>query len=245
MKIGVLYCGYNTLDYVEESLRIWIDLKAKHSIIISAVSAPFQECPDEWKISDGTDTYLRKLWESKQIDYFFDEPKFTKECVLRTTALTPLLQEDVDFVWIVDSDEFYTEQEIVAIIDFLQTHEAATYAVPLKNYVGDTQTYLPFPLTKIFNNRFPSRIDRFYWDGEVFYDDGQDCKHLPKIVIPRDIAFVRHYAWLANERSRLKIEYQQKHFGRCSYRWNNGMLEINDEYYRITGEPYPILHKDV
>ena len=61
MKIGVIYCGYNTIEYVEDSITPWLELKDKHNIYISAISSPFEEFPNEGVIEDGTTEYLKKL----------------------------------------------------------------------------------------------------------------------------------------------------------------------------------------
>ena len=64
--------------------------------------------------------------------------------------------------------------------------------------------------------------------------------------VPENLTFIKHYSWLSNERSRLKIEYHQKHFGACSFIWNynQNKIEINYPYYNMTGYSKPILQKD-
>ena len=52
--------------------------------------------------------------------------------------------------------------------------------------------------------------------------------------------------WL-NENGKEKVEYHKKHFGACSYVWdeNNKTLKLDLEYYDRMGYDRPVLHKDI
>ena len=248
MKIGVIYCGYNTIEYVEDSITPWLELKDKHNIYISAISSPFEEFPNEGVIEDGTTEYLKKLYDSKKIDYFFDELRFKKEHVLRSAALEPLLNNHlIDFIWLVDSDEIYSIEDIENTINFLkQNNTIPSYELYFKNYFHDSNTFYSVKFVRIFNNKINNGIKNFSWDCEIYYNNGLYCKSLNVEEVPENLTFIKHYSWLSNERSRLKIEYHQKHFGACSFIWNynQNKIEINYPYYNITGYSKPILQKD-
>ena len=53
--------------------------------------------------------------------------------------------------------------------------------------------------------------------------------------------WVPHYAWLNDERSKSKVEYQEKHFGHCSYKWGPNGLEFNEEYFKKVDKEKPCI----
>jgi len=64
-------------------------------------------------------------------------------------------------------------------------------------------------------------------------------------TIPKDVAYVRHLSWPNNEASRKKIEYHLKHFGHCSYKWDDKLgLQIDSGYYTKLGLPIPNIIAD-
>jgi len=248
MNIGVIYCGYNTIEYVKDSISPWLELKNKYNINISVISAPFEEFPIEGIEEDGTTEYLKKLYDDKKIDYFFNEPKFKKEHILRSVALEPLLKNHtIDFLWLVDSDEIYSIEDIENTIKFLKEHNTVpSYELYFKNYFHDKNTFYSVKFVRIFNNQINGGIKNFAWDCEIYYNNGLYCKTLNVKEIPEELTFIKHYSWLSNFRSRLKIEYHQKHFGACSFLWDydQNRIEINYSYYNMTGYSKPILQKD-
>jgi hypothetical protein len=267
MKIGVLYVGYNQESYVSHSLSSWIFAKkvnlANHEYIISAVSLPFKEYKERNIIEDNTISILDHSLEYKEIDSLIKEPKYISETEARNMSLQFLLANKVDVVILVDSDEFYTLEDIEKIFTYVSLERwISWFAVSLKNYVFDENTYLKIPFTppRIFRTVTNGyRLLEMSYDNDVTYqttlltpkgDVVRNISHrdLPTKIIPQNIAFVRHLTWLSNEKTKEKIIYQKSRWGEngCSFEWNNELnaLEFSKAYYLSNHKSYPEILKD-
>jgi hypothetical protein len=75
-------------------------------------------------------------------------------------------------------------------------------------------------------------------NGEII-----DHAELSSLTIPKSLCWITHKTWISNEKTRLKTEYQKKHFGSsfCSYRWNysENKLEFNPEYFQKFNKTFP------
>lgn len=246
-KFGVIYCGYNNIKYAKESLKTWVDAAEKFNIKIAAVSVPFYEYKDENIISDGTTEMIEKYYKDKKIKYFFDSPKYIKESEARNLCLNALLEEEVDYIFIADSDELYTIEQIEKIINYvLDDTENSIFKINFKNYIFDGKTWIDnFCPWRIFKTNVHGGIQKFYWDNEIIFNDNKNVHDVKNIDIPKDIAFIKHMTWL-HENGKNKYEYQMKHFGECSYTWNyeKQILELNKEYYVKNNYKIPNFFKD-
>ena len=92
-------------------------------------------------------------------------------------------------------------------------------------------------------NKTP-RLDKMFWDNDVYYEGGIPQTKLPLLEIPRDVAHVKHLTWLSNEKSKKKYEYNLKHIGVCSYKWDydNDKLIFDEEYYK--DKEMPTIYED-
>ena len=249
MRLGILYAGFNNFKYAKLSILPWITLKYMYpqNFFISAVSVPFLEYKNENINPDETTDFLKTLSKAKFIDSCFDEPKYIKENEARNLALFDLLSKGVDYIMIVDSDELYRTEEIIKIINFIKTNNFDGYKINFKNYIFDGKSYLEgFCPPRVYKNNIYNGINSFYWDNEIIYNNGRTDKNIRFIDIPKDIAFIKHMTWL-NENGKEKVEYHKKHFGACSYVWdeNNKTLKLDLEYYDRMGYDRPVLHKDI
>jgi hypothetical protein len=249
MRFGILYAGFNNFKYAKQSILPWITLKYTYpqNFFISAVSVPFLEYKNENIDPDETTDFLKTLANAKFIDSCFDQPKFIKENEARNLALFDLLRKGVDYIMIVDSDELYQTEEIIRIINFVKTNNFDGYKINFKNYIFDGKSYLEgFCPPRIYKNNIHNGINSFYWDNEIIYNNGKTDKNIRFIDIPKDIAFIKHMTWL-NENGKQKVEYHKKHFGACSYIWdeNDKTLKLDLEYYDRMGYDRPMLHKDI
>lgn len=231
MYIGLIFTGFNTRETVRESLSPFLeDLRFD----IVAVSVPFKEYKDDF-YDDGT-TEILKSYNIRLIT----EPKFIFEAEARNLAIEAL-PVYVDYYWLVDSDEIYTKQQIDNIIDYVENNPSMSYSLCFKNFVKDSYMKKPFIPPRIFVSRKGEYKNlKFYWDNDVSWN-GISYKNLQHITIPQHVAWIDHYTWLDNESSRRKVEYQKKHFGHCSFKWEKGHLEFDEEYYKKTGEEIPEL----
>ena len=82
----------------------------------------------------------------------------------------------------------------------------------------------------------------------MVYTNGRDelnYKYLVNQKIPKFYAHVRHMTWL-HSNGKAKVEYQNKHFGHCSYKWNDdaNKLEIDKNFFIKNNILQPIIHID-
>ena len=253
MKIGVIFTAFNTEEYIAESLKGLIDARQNkldgHEFFMVAVSLPFKDFPIENR--DNTQEILKNYYNAKLIDELIIEPEFIKETEARTLALKKLIDNNCTFSWQIDSDEFYSIDHISKIIKFLEFNKlCAWFKVSYKNFVFDTNTYLiePFIPARIHRLKFHDAnikiiADSFYDDNNILYkeNDGNVLfwdSGMPNMTIPKNYVWIPHYCWLSNERSKKKIDYQMKRWGRCSYKWENGLI-FNREYYKSINQPLP------
>lgn len=248
MKFGIIYCAYNNLILTKQSLPIWVEAAKKNSnIIIAAVSVPFYEYKNIPIINDGTTKFIKDIDKQGLIDVCFDNPKFIKEADARNLPLFYLLSKDVDYVFIADSDEIYTLKEIDNILKFVEDNSNIDcFQINFKNYIFDGKSWLDkFHPDRIFKVNVYGGLRNFYWDNDVKYEDGRTHKQTNVEIIPENIAHVKHITWL-HEGGKQKVEYQLKHFGSCSYKWNEQkkQLELDIEYYKKHGYEIPTIHRE-
>jgi hypothetical protein len=257
MKIGVIFTAFNCKNYVKDSLNPWIEARrtklSNHEFVISAVSVPFEEYQGVLDEDDGTTKILQEYLEKKSIDFLVDKPRFVKEHVARDNALQLLLKEGIDCLILVDGDEFYTLDEIGKIFNYVMFNGFVQwFSVSLKNYVFDDKTYLAEPFTppRIFmNGRNSQQIKLLFWDNDIAYGYGNNnvsYQNFINLVIPKDVAWVKHLTWLNDDISKKKVEYQKKHFKNiCSFKWDEQKgLMFDEEFFKTTGQPIPRIVKE-
>lgn len=225
MKIGILAAMYNCAKDVDAVLAPF----KSDVFVTSACNIQF----DKFDIPPDKDTLI-KLYETPEVEYIATSVVPLPESDARDIALRYLLSRDVDYVWLVDGDEFYTDKEVKAIQEvLLATSHGPYFSINFKNYVFDGRTWVAgFCPPRIFSNRIHGGIKSFYWDNDICYNDGTDYKSIPHVKIPESAAHVRHMTWL-HSNGKEKVSYQLKHFGECSYLWNSllGELEFNESFY--------------
>lgn len=249
MKIGVLATGYNCEEYFDQVLEPWLQYKDKHGdLVISAVSALFKEYTTNTR--DKTQSLMAQAFQTKKIDDLVIPTGTFDEATARNLALTPLLNQGVDYVILLDFDEVYTLEQIEKIVSFVQQNEFTTwFKIRFKNYVIDKEHYVDdFCPPRIFST---NGLADFYYDNDVhYYTDGgkTSYKSFPSMEIPRSIAFVKHYSWCGTpERLKQKVDYQLKHFnGICSYRWdeNTQKLALSHDFYQKCNVPVPTIYEE-
>lgn len=252
MKIGVLYTAYNCLETLEDSLRPWVLARAGgvvDDILIAAVSVPFKEYKDIQVTVDATTNVLRQYRMDDRIDYLHSYGTQCNEAEARNFPLDFLLSQKVDYVLLVDGDEVFTLKNIKAILEWVHSDPfTAWHSLSYKNFIFDKNHYLEAPFTppRVFKTNVNDlRIHSFFWDNDIIYTSKDKIytsyKSLPSGNIPPHVAHIDHYTWLNNEKTRAKVAYQVKHFGHCSYRWNEekNTLEIDPSFYSSRGLPTP------
>ena len=254
-KYGIIYCGYNTEDYVLKSIEPFLN---RDNHIVSAVSVPFKEYKGIDTLHDHTTDLLRELVEQKKLKYLVDSPQYVTEAEARNFALFYLKKYNIDYVWLVDSDEFYTEEHINKIEEYVESSNKNLFKLSLKNHVFDLDHYLeePFCPPRIFKTNIKDNLflEGFYWDNDICYRKGEDKGSMISYegiedleIIPKEVAYIPHYTWLNDRIGKRKVEYQHRHFGHCGYKWNNDKhcLEFDESFHEKHNIPIPKVTKDV
>jgi len=276
MKIGVIFCCYGTPEYISPCLENWLKLKDKYNIKIAAVHGQFKEYHTNGVEDNDYDTQikLKDLNFNKQIDYLYiqndynvfypDSIKyngyiFQTESEIRDKGLQYLLKENVDYIWLLDLDEFYTEEQIKSIIEYIDDGCNQFYcwwSIPMKNYIFSGKEYIKgFSPPRIFKTKFNDflNLNKFYFDNDISYirnpmNANVSYKELPNKKIPdsKIAGGVSHKTWL-HSNGEQKVNYQIKHFnGICSYKFNKekGELEFDKNYYIKYNIPIPEVYED-
>ena len=255
-KWGVIFCGYRCADLLTESLAPWLVARSQkpdgHQIVICAVSLPFEGFDNGPE--DGTSYMLNKALQTGEIDHLITGETPVKETEARGTALKWLISQGCDVIWQADGDENPTLNEIRRTLEFISYRPAIpVFRGSLKNYVFNRQTYLTQPFTpyrahRVYVGSFMA--NRFWDDNNILYvdPDGRKVKdiELATLTIPQSVAWVKHFSWISDDRSRRKCKYQQVRWPSCSFRWNDveGKLEWNEEYFKKLGQSLPEVMED-
>ena len=250
MKVGILLSAYNSENYIDRCLEPWFNLKKELDITIGCNSGMYKEY-----ISFGFKP-KNKGTLSKLVSYDLDFLISTGPNALlgendSKNSVLHKLKNSCDVVWIVDSDEFYTETDIKNVINHInETPEFDWYSINFKNYTFTEKTFMDgFCPPRIFRTDRNGGINEFYFDNHILYNDGDTFENKPNQSIPRNIAWIEHYSWLNRDlTSREKIKYQNQRFGgECAFKWNEDTksLEfVKEFYYKRNLEP-PILHEAI
>jgi len=254
MKIGIIFTGYNMADMLDESLRPWIEAKISklegNEYLICGLSIPFEKFNDP--ISDNTQDIFYNYFKSGNVDNLIIDTQPKKETEARTLALQWLVSKKIDLLIQVDADEFYTLEEIKNILSFLKKNPfIVAFKGSLKNYVFDQKTFMIKPFNPMRIHRVATHTGiaayEFWDDNNVAYKFFENQRvldiELPTTIIPKSIAWTKHFSWLSNERSRKKVEYQTARGWKCSFKWNYNLnkLEWNLDNLRQSGEQIPEL----
>lgn len=243
MKIGILGAFYNCAKDVPKVLSPFLG----REFVLSACNIQFSEfspTPDEETFD--------ALMSVPETIYIATSPVPLKEHEARSMAMNYLLEQDVDYIWVLDGDEFYTREEVDRIVYLLAKNSPwvhVYYSIAFKNYVFDGKCWIAgFRPPRIFSNRICGGLDKFFWDNDVLYKDGtaySNHREIQEYQIPTSVAHVKHMTWL-HSNGKEKVEYQLKHFGACSYRWDDkeNLLKFDEMFYARQGKQIPELHHD-
>lgn len=248
MKYGILCNFYGYPYYLDRVLSSWIDLDK--DFIFAASSCKFDQYLDINYLEEDKETLnkLKTIYKHK-FAYIYAE-SIANDSTVRNFPLQFLLNEKVDYIWLLDGDEFYTKDQIIKITNFIEQESFIPYfKINFKNYFNDKDHWVDgFCPPRIFKTKFNSfKLDSFYYENDVYYIDENnnriDYKQLSNISIPKTIAHVDHYSWCGDKTYlQNKIKYQNYRYkGICSYEWDNekNCLDFNKEYYKMINQPIP------
>jgi hypothetical protein len=266
-RYGIIYCCYGNPEYIEDCLKPWLEAKKQFNIKIAAVHGQFKEYHD-FGIDDrdiDTQKELLNRLEKKDLDFLYIQNEYNNEKIYQTESeirdkgLQWLLKQDCDFIFLLDNDEFYTIQQIENIINYINRGDNSFinwFSIPFKNYIFDGKSYTKgFTPPRIFRVKpygdLALKLDSFYWDNDIRFKIGDkflDYKKLANLNIPENLlgGGIKHLTWL-HSNGKGKVEYQLKHFGHCSYKWNNieNKLEFDPDFYKKYNIPLSVVYKDI
>lgn len=248
-NLGILLSAYGLEEYVEKCIAPWKEF----NIPIACCSFQFENF--EKQSNKECINELKKFLPEQCI--FYNEDKTLKEHDARNIALEYLKNNtQTNTILILDIDEFYNKQDIENLLNFINSEDFSWVAwakIHFKNYIFDGKCWTDdFCPPRIFKTTYQEYyLDKFYWDNDILYKNKNntitDYKQLSSITAPKNKIHIKHMTWLNNERSKNKIEYQEKHFGACSYKWNNlkKCVQINEDFYKKSGQTLPIIYNDI
>lgn len=254
-KIGVIFCGYNTVDLLPISLTPWIEARREHlggnEFLICGVSCAFEKF-DHGGSVDNTTALLEEHRLHNDIDGLITSNCPVKETEARGDALRWLVDKGCNISVIVDSDELWTEKQIVDALTFVEANPwVRWFRVAYKQMVFTDRQYLAEAFT-------PPRIHRVYgngsyaagfWDdNNVYYLSTKDKQASPQrdiecssLTIPQEKVWVNHATWLSDLRSKNKQKYQRIRWGHSSFQWDDktDQLRFDESYFAAAGLPLP------
>ena len=260
MRIGILLTCYNCADYVDDCLAPWINLKEKFNFIIACNSGMFRDYFD-LGISENNQETLEKLIKHK-LDFLVTTSgrNLLDEDSSRNLCLDFLVKQDCDLLIYLDGDEIYTEDQIIRVLDFVQTNPSFDqYGIFFKNHTIKKGLFLNNFLRKsIYWMKRYGGIQRFYFDSDFVYND-PNADYSNTVAIPREVAFIEHYSWISDDpRTKIKITYQNRRYVgasgdfpenmRCAFRWNEqrDFLEFNPDFWENNGRvQVPMLREKI
>lgn len=242
ITFGLIYCAYNTEEYINQSIAPWTQVKLAYPVIPTVVSVPF--IGFEQERIDKTEEMLKKI----PFAYSFIDNTPITEHEARNKCLHYLLEQKCDYIIILDSDEFYSVDEINNLLHLCQKDPfIAWYSVEFKNYTFSEDTYTEgFRPPRVFKTEtFTHKMSSFFWDNDISYtrkSKGENVSYtkLAHAEIPKAVCHPKHLTWLDNERSKQKVEYQMRHFGHCSFKYID-KLEFNEQFYKNNNQEIPKL----
>ena len=229
LKIGVQIMAYNCAEAFPRLFEPWAKLKNELNLDFWVHSRQFK-IYEEMGVEDTNSETLSMFQNdySGVIDYLSVPKEALSDHESRSLHINYCKEEDIDLIFMLDADEFYTEQQIRDTIDFVKNNaEFDWYAIQLKNYIGDDGDWEDFSPVRLIWTKKHGGIKEYYWDNHFSYEDGEEYRLKKNVKIPKEIAFPDHYTWTNSKNTcgpnnvKDKIEYQKKFYsGECGFSWN-------------------------
>ena len=253
LKIGVLFASYNCADHIDRCFQPWLNLREELNLVLASTNGRYDLSDLKFDYK-GNDSLIKLL--GKNLDFLVHSTSVNhrwSEEQSRTYMLNYMLDRKVDLIFVIDADEFYTEEQIRNILKYIKENpNYDAYNVQFKNYVIKLPYWIEgFNKSVIYWCDRHSGIKCFNFDCEIAYNDGTIIQKNTNVnIIPKNIAFVEHYSWLENDpRTKEKTVLQNiKYFGeenlKCSFCYDeNNNLIVNENFYRKRIGLLPTFHK--
>ena len=229
VKIGVQIMAYNCAEAFPKLFEPWVKLKDELNLDFWVHSRQFK-IYEEMGVEDANSETLSILRNdySGIIDYLSVPKEALSDHESRSLHIDYCREKDIDLIFMLDADEFYTEEQIRDTVNFVKSNpEFDWYAIQLKNYVGDDGDWEDFSPPRIIWMKRHNSVKEYYWDNNFVYGDEEEYRLKSNTKISKDIAFPDHYTWTNSKNTcgpshiKDKIEYQKRFYsGECGYKWN-------------------------
>jgi predicted SAM-dependent methyltransferase len=116
-SVTALFIAYNSRPFLEASINMMKNFVDKIVVVEGAIKKAF-EITGEIRSTDGTFEYLFGIvQEARGIDLVFQENPYESKMDMQNFGLR---MSNTEYVWLVDTDEFYLDSDIVKIITILK-----------------------------------------------------------------------------------------------------------------------------
>lgn len=253
MKIGIIFSLYGCEDYLDRCLSPWIKLRKELNLVLTGCNGMYNDFLN-YGFKDRSHRSLIKAI-GKDLDFLVSTTgqHLWDEQNSKNYLLNYLRDRKVDLVWIVDGDEFYTEDDIIKIIDFINKNpDPDAYVVNFKNYTIRIPYWIDgFHRETIYWMNRNGGISDFHFDVFVRYNNGKTINETQDFInIPKNVCHIEHYSWLSEDpRIPEKVIYQNGRFAgnegeKCSFVYNEfSGLGFNEKFFASRGLEIPILHE--
>lgn len=246
MKIGIQILAYNCEETIDDVINPWLILKENYEVKIWVASGQFKIYKDLGYENKNQKT-LEKLNQKIKIgdiDFLFvpDENNLLSDHETRHQSISYFVENDIDLMIQVDSDEFYTKEEVLNFINFIESNPKYTiYNTVFRNIVGDNNGYVDFIRFSAGKIKRYGGIGEYYLDAHwSFYGENNPDKKMgvpqnieyrwvESVNIPKELVNPIHDSWSTNRRGSYssdikgKIEYQNRYY-------ETGSSFVWDEY---------------
>ena len=246
MKVGFITVGYDCAGFLEDCFAPLSGVNFEHKIYcLHGVFSEFSEIGKTLEQDGETAKEFARLKDQGTINVLLTQPEPAPQTELRNHLLDLARQDGCEIVFILDSDEHFTTEQLNRIVGFVEaTPEFRWYKLAYQNFVFDNQHYIEgFVAPRIF------RTNGFTWtfsnDGTF---NGKSMYELPWCQVPETLTGkVKHLSWCysdsteSKQRIKDKIAFQHIHYGHCSYIWNTekDCLEFDRSFYSANSLPVP------
>jgi hypothetical protein len=245
MKIGIQVLAYNCHNTIEEVLNPWIKMKDRYDIKIWVGSGQFRIYKELGYQNKNSETLsvLNELLNKKEIDFIFtpNEENLLSDHETRNMCIEYFKNNDIDLMVVLDSDEFYTEQEVVNYLNFVEENDQFTlYKTVFKNLISDGSHYLDWERYSSAKIKSFGGISHYYFDGHWSFigTDGNNVEYrqTPTTTVPKNLVNPIHDTWTNNRKGsgddhiKSKVKYQEKYYSHQSgWKWNeeSQTIEVN------------------
>lgn len=234
----------------------WIEIVLKglykhaHSICIAEGATLNWQRGNNFKTPRSTDNTLSIIKDFPDPENkirFVSSPEFYAEKLEQCNAWLDLVPKDTDYIWEVDTDEFYHDKDIELIKKMLKTNNYTYVEFLTLNFFKGTDYIAQGGIGWAYDTPFP-RIFKYHnnckWSNHrpptILDENGRDLKTIKPLLAKDNPVKIYHYSYVTDKQVEEKMQYYTKAFGRDYINqwyipfyknWNNeNRLELESRY---------------